>query len=55
MSNQPKGMLDKVPYGLTEEQLVAAIAWAWLVKPDMMYQGLKQAFSLAPKPNELVN
>lgn len=43
------------PQGLSREQVVQAVAYAWLVDPQVMYDGLKVAFNLAPNENQMVN
>lgn len=49
MSNLPN-----IPYNLTEQQTRDVVAFLWINKPDEIYEGLKQAFNLAPKEGERV-
>ena len=43
-----------IPHNVTEQQARDIVAYYWIVQPNMIYEGLKQAFSLSPKEGEVL-
>lgn len=58
--NQPKDLgatatgLSTPPHNISEAQAKDIIAYYWIVNPNIMYEGLKIAFNLAPKSTESI-
>lgn len=50
--NQPKDLgakgLSTPPHGVSEQQARDIVAYYWITQPNLIYEGLKQAFSLTP-------